>query len=344
MAGKSEKTKKKPIVRIGGQALIEGIMMNGVHHYTMAVRKADESIDVRIFDRTSAGQAHKILNVPIIRGVVRFIESLVIGFKTLNLSADIAMEDIDEKAEAEKQPGQDTAQPPEQAEKKKRRQKALDQLLTILTYIVAIALAIGLFVMLPVWITNLLYRHVFHNHYLMGVGEGVLRLVFFLIYLFLISRMKDVARMFEYHGAEHKSINCFEKGLPLTVENVQKQSRYNRRCGTSFIFIILLVSILVFSFVQITAVGPRIAVHLLLVPVIAGISYEILRSSANSDNKVLSAFVQPGLWIQHITTNEPHPDEIEVAIAAVNRLLEEEPIQSPAEQMKEEEGSEEKRA
>lgn len=295
---------------IGGQAVMEGVMMNGKEHYAVSVRKTNGEIHTELFDHVSATEKHKILALPIVRGVVRFVESLVVGMRTLNYSADFFMEEE------------------EQAPKKKEGtlgrwfQDHMDSIITGVSMVLAVVLCMGLFVALPVLVSKLVYEHLIHSVYLMGLVEGVVKMILFLLYLLLVSKIKDIARTFEYHGAEHKTINCFEAEEALTVENVKKHSRFNKRCGTSFLFIIMLVSILVFSFIQVSDPLLRFVSHLVLVPVIAGISYELLKFSAKSESKIINALVAPGVFIQHITTNEPDEQEIEVAIASVRKLLE----------------------
>lgn len=289
---------------IGGQAVMEGVMMNGTHHYCVSVRKTDGEIETAVFDHQSVTEKHRILSIPIIRGMIRFVESLVVGMRTLNYSADFFMEE-------------------EEKEKEKsgfwKRQG--ERIMMGVSVLLAVLLCLGLFVALPVAASRWLYTHVTHQAYLMGLTEGLIRMVLFLVYLFLVSKVKDIARTFEYHGAEHKTINCFEAGEKLTAENVQKYSRYHKRCGTSFLFIIMLISILFFSFVQVTDPVLRFVFHLLLIPVIGGVSYEVLKFSAKSDSKLIAALVAPGLFIQRITTKEPDPEQIEVAIASVKKLL-----------------------
>lgn len=294
---------------IGGQAVMEGVMMNGKEHYSIAVRKTDGQIQTDLFDHVSVTEKHKILSWPIIRGVIRFVESFTVGMKTLNYSAEFFMEEEEESKQQKGALG-------------RFWEKYGDSIVMGVSVILAVILCLGLFVALPVLASRLLYLHVTHNVYLMGLTEGLIRMLLFLLYLILVSKMKDIARTFEYHGAEHKTINCFEAGEALTVDNVKKYSRYNKRCGTSFLFIILLVSILFFSFIRITDPVLRFVSHLLLVPVIAGVSYEVLKFSAKSQSKIIDALVKPGLLIQRITTKEPDAEQIEVAIASVKKLLE----------------------
>ena len=296
--------------RIGGQAVMEGVMMNGEHHYTVAVRKQDGNIQSEIFDHSSLTEKGGFYNFPIIRGVIRFAESLSLGIKTLDYSADFYMEEE----------GKAKNQPKNKVQAKKEKQK--ETIITGLTLFLAVILAIGLFVALPMFLSRLLLRYVINAPYLIGVLEGLTRMLIFLMYLVLVAQIKDIRRTFEYHGAEHKTINAFEAEVPLTVANVKAHSRYNRRCGTSFLFIIMLISMLIFSFVQITQPLARCLIHLALIPVIAGISYEVLRFSAQSNSLIIRILIAPGLWIQRITTREPDEEEIAVAIASVRKLME----------------------
>lgn len=286
---------------IGGQAVMEGVMMSASACYSVAVRMQDGTIQTKVFDHHRLGGDRKIWNLPIIRGVVRFIDSLIIGIQTLNYSADLYMQEPDK---------------PRTAEQKKKEGTE-----TAFSMIVAVILAVALFVYVPVAVSHAIYAAVHSGKYLLGILEGLIRMGIFLLYLYLISLVKDIRRTFEYHGAEHKSIHCFEAGLPLTVENVRRQTRFHKRCGTSFLFIIMLVSMLVFAFIQIENPVARFFLHLGLIPVIAGVSYEILKLSARSGSRFLNALVQPGLWIQHLTTREPDDAEIEVGIASVKSLL-----------------------
>lgn len=299
--------------RIGGQAIMEGVMMNGEHHYSVAVRKQNGEIQSEIFDSESLTNKGGFFAWPLVRGVIRFVESLVIGIKTLDYSADLFIEEdeAEEKIEAKGKLG-------------KWWQKNQDSILTTISMLLAVVIAVGLFLLAPMFISKLLYQFVFRSehHYLLGLIEGLIRMSLFLLYIFLVSRLKDIARVFQYHGAEHKTINTFEDAVPLTVENVRERSRFNKRCGTSFLFIVMFISILVFSFIQITDILPRLLAHLLLIPLIGGVSYELLRFSAKTDSKLINALVQPGLWIQHITTNEPDDEQIAVAIESVRKLME----------------------
>lgn len=254
-------------VRIGGQAVMEGVMMKNGDRYAVAVRKPDKDIEVKVVDYVSMASRSVFFRVPIIRGVVNFVESLVIGVKTLTYSASFYDDEEPEKAEKEKK------------EKKKERtpeqQKRADDAAMIGTVLFSLVFAIALFMMLPAFIGELIDK-VIDNRIIMSAIEGVIRLGIFLGYVALISLMKDIQRVFMYHGAEHKTINCFEAGVPLTPENVKKYSRYHKRCGTSFLFIVMIISIIVFMFISADTAWLRLVIRLLLVPVIAGISYEFI--------------------------------------------------------------------
>ena len=299
-------------VRIGGQAVMEGVMMKNGDRYAVAVRKPDKDIEVKVVDYVSMASRSVFFRVPIIRGVVNFVESLVIGVKTLTYSASFYDDEEPEKAEKEKK------------EKKKERtpeqQKRADDAAMIGTVLFSLVFAIALFMMLPAFIGELIDK-VIDNRIIMSAIEGVIRLGIFLGYVALISLMKDIQRVFMYHGAEHKTINCFEAGVPLTPENVKKYSRYHKRCGTSFLLIVMVISIIFFVLIRTDIVWLRYVIRLLLVPVIAGISYEFIRLAGKSENKFINLLSKPGLWMQKITTKEPTDDMIEVAIKAVEAVF-----------------------
>lgn len=271
--------------------------MNGERSYSVAVRLSSGKVRTKLFDHTHSPLFVKLSKIPFLRGVLRFADSLIVGMKTLNYSADCFLEEEGEKE---------------------------SPLTTFFVMALGVLLALGLFVLLPQLLSRFLFVHLKLPVFVLGLVEGICRLLIFLIYLLLISRLKDVGRLFMYHGAEHKCIACFEKGLPLTVANVRKQTRFHKRCGTSFLFIVMLTSILVFSLIRVTDFVPRLLIHLAMIPVIAGIAYEILRLSSRSDSKLISALVAPGLWIQHITTREPEDAQIEVGIHSVLTLMEKE--------------------
>ena len=284
---------------IGGQAVIEGIMMRNQDRYSIGVRKPDKSIEVKVEDYKSFIPCKTLTKIPFIRGVFNFIDSMVIGMKTLTYSASFyedeedAGKPKDEKSEALMMGG---------------------------TVALSIVLAIGIFMLLPYFAASL-FRRLTESALVISVLEGVLRLVIFLGYIALISRMEDIQRVFQYHGAEHKCINCIEHGMELNVENVQKSSRLHRRCGTSFLLIVMVVSIIFFLFIRVNSPLLRVVVRILLVPVIAGVSYEFIRLAGKSENPVVLTLSKPGLWLQKLTTREPEDDMVEVAIAAVEAVF-----------------------
>lgn len=285
-------------VSIGGQAVIEGIMMKNNDKYAIAVRKPDKEIEVKIEKYKPAGERCKLFKIPIIRGVFNFVESLVIGVKTLMYSAEF----YDEEEEV------------------KKKDESSDGLFMFLTVAFSIVLAVGLFMLLPAFLASLL-DGVIKNHFMLGLVEGVLRLIIFLLYVVLISRMEDIKRTFMYHGAEHKCINCLEAGDDLTVENIMKHTRFHKRCGTSFLFIVMIVSILVFMCIRTDTVWLRLLYRVFLVPLVAGISYEFIKFAGKYDNAVANILSKPGLWVQRLTTKEPTEDMVEVAIKAVEGVL-----------------------
>ena len=283
---------------IGGQAVMEGVMMKNGDDYAIAVRTPDQKIVVENFVSAGLFKNKTVKNIPVIRGVVNFIESLTLGMKALTYSASF-FEDEEEKKE--------------QNEKK-------DNFVMGLTVAFSVVLAVGIFMILPYGI-SLLFEKVFTSHWVIALLEGVLRLLIFLGYVAGISLMPDIKRVYMYHGAEHKCINCIESGLDLNVENVRKSSRLHKRCGTSFLLIVMLISILFFMFIQVDQGALRLILRILLIPVIAGVSYEFIRLAGRSDNPIVNIFSKPGLMLQKITTQEPQDDMIEVAIASVEEVF-----------------------
>lgn len=286
-------------VRIGGQAVIEGVMMKNKEKYAIAVRKPDKDIEVKIETYKPAADKGLFYRLPIVRGVFNFVESLVIGVKTLTYSASFYDDEEDKKSSSK---------------------ESSDSIMLFFTVAFSIVLAVGLFMLLPAFLVSLLDKYI-SSHIVLGLIEGVIRLAIFLLYVFLISRMEDIKRTFMYHGAEHKSINCLEAGNELTVENVMKASRFHKRCGTSFLFIVMIVSILVFMCIDSRTLWIRLLLRVLLVPVIAGISYEFIRYAGNHNNACANVLSKPGLWVQRLTTIEPTPDMAEVAIKAVEGVF-----------------------
>lgn len=308
-------------VKIGGQAVMEGVMMKNGDKYAVAVRKPDQEIEVNVVDYVSVGSKSAFFRVPIIRGVVNFIESMVIGVKTLMYSASFydEEEDADTKSDTGKAGGSKNDRSGKK-EKTPEQQKKSDDLMMYGTVAFSLIFAIALFMMLPAFIGELIDR-VIDNRILMSVIEGVVRLAIFLGYVAAISLMKDIQRVFMYHGAEHKTINCFEAGVPLTPENVKKYSRYHKRCGTSFLFIVMIISIIVFMFIDAHSAWLRMLIRLLLIPVIAGLSYEFIMFAGKSDSWIANVLSAPGKWVQRLTTREPDLDMIEVAIASVEGVI-----------------------
>ncbi|MFI3171876.1 MAG: DUF1385 domain-containing protein [Eubacteriales bacterium] len=289
---------------IGGQAVLEGVMMRSGDKYAVAVRKPDKEIEVMEDTYTSVIKWEGLTKTPFIRGVFNFVDSMVLGIKTLNFSASF-YEEEEEKPLTEK----------EAAKKEK-----LDQILTTGTMIISFIIAIGMFMVLPYFLVELIDKWI-PNTFLMAVIEGVIRIGIFIGYILLVSQMEDIRRTFMYHGAEHKCINCIEHGLPLTVENVRNSSKEHKRCGTSFIFFVLLISIICLFFIQVETFWMRILVRIALLPIIAGISYELIKWAGRSENICITMLSKPGLWMQALTTKEPEDDMIEVAIASVEAVF-----------------------
>ena len=294
---------------IGGQAVLEGIMMRNKDDYAVAVRKPDQTIEVDIQKYKGLTAGKKILSLPFIRGVFNFVDSMVLGIKTLTYSASF----FDEE---EEEPGKF-----ETWLLDKLGEKAEKVVMTI-TVIFSVALAIGLFMLLPLFVADLCERYIpAVKERQVPVIEGIVKMVIFIGYLLLISLMNDIKRTFMYHGAEHKCINCIESGKELSVANVRDSSRYHKRCGTSFMLIVLVISIVIFILVQTKTIWLRYLIRILLIPVIAGISYEFIKLAGRSTNPFVNMLSKPGLWMQKITTKEPTDDMIEVAIKAVEAVF-----------------------
>lgn len=292
---------------IGGQAVLEGIMMKNGPRYAVAVRKPDGEIALKEEDYSSIIKWKWLTKTPFVRGVFNFIDSLVLGMKTLTYSANFFAEE--EEAAEEVVTEQELA---------KREKK--DKLIMNITMAFSIVLAIGIFMVLPYFLTNLLSKSI-PSAAFRAVLEGVVRILIFVGYITLISKMKDIQRVYMYHGAEHKCINCIEHGLPLTVENVKKSSKQHKRCGTSFLLFVMFVSIVLFFFIRVESPILRVLIRIALVPFIAGISYEIIRWAGSSENPIVALLSKPGMWLQNLTTKEPEDDMIEVAITAVETVF-----------------------
>lgn len=291
---------------IGGQAVLEGIMMKNGPKYAVAVRKPDGEIEIKVEEYKSLVKWEKLTKIPFVRGVFNFIDSMALGMKTLTYSASF-WEDEDAEAIVLTE------------EEMKKKEKQEDIIMTI-TMIVSVLLALGLFMVLPYFVSNL-FSGIIKSRFLRTTIEAVVRIALFIGYVTLISRMKDIQRVFMYHGAEHKCINCIEHGLELTVENVRKSSKQHKRCGTSFLFFVVLVSIVVCFFITVESPILRVAIRIALLPVIAGISYELIKLAGSSENPIISFLSVPGMAMQNLTTKEPEDDMIEVAIAAVEEVF-----------------------
>lgn len=300
---------------IGGQAVIEGVMMRGKSTYCMAVRNVNtKEIAIEKENVKSLANKYKILKIPFIRGIVSFIDSLVLGMKIIMKSATLSGLDDDTN---EKKTKFDIYLENKFGEK-------LTDYIIYFSVFVSVVLSIAIFMVLPVWISSFITK--FFNISLWGIGivEGFVRIFIFLGYILLISKMKDVQRLFKYHGAEHKTINCFESGDELTIENVRKHTRLHKRCGTSFLIIVMLVSMIVFMFLRTDNITFRILSRVILVPFIAGISYEIIKLAGRCDNIFIKIISAPGMALQKVTTKEPEDDMIETAILSLKGVLEEE--------------------
>lgn len=301
-----KRKKKTRYSGIGGQAVLEGIMMKNKDMYSVAVRTPEGDIDVAVEEYDSFAPAKALTKIPFIRGIFNFIDSLILGIRTLNYSAKFYEEE------------QDTH----------KKEKLFDRIfgdnsekiLSAITVIISIAIAIGLFVIAPYYLSQLLSKFVVSDTAI-AIAEGVLRVVIFVGYIILISCMKDIKRVFMYHGAEHKCINCIETGHELTVENVRKSSREHKRCGTSFLFFVVFLSVILFIFIRVEEPVARIAIRLLLIPVIASLAYEIIRLAGRSNNIIVRILSAPGMWLQRLTTREPDDSMIEVGIAAVEAVF-----------------------
>ena len=298
---------------IGGQAVMEGIMMKNSDRYAVAVRKPDHEIEVKVSDFQGTVKNKKIRNLPLVRGVVNFIESLYLGMSTLMYSASFFEEEEEDKAKK-------AAMTSEEREKLEAKEKKQEKALMGGTVAFSIVFAILVFFMLPYFLSGIFHR-VIPSKTIIALLEGVIRLAIFIGYIALISQMQDIRRVFMYHGAEHKCINCIEHGLELNVENVRKSSKQHKRCGTSFLLIVMLISVVVFMFIRVDSKILQLVLRLLLIPVIAGVAYEFIRLAGRYDNGFVNLLSKPGLWMQGLTTKEPDDDMIEVGIASVEAVF-----------------------
>lgn len=283
---------------IGGQAVMEGVMMKNQDTYAVAVRKADHEIVVEKKEYKGICLNKTIKNIPFLRGIINFIDSLVLGMSTLTFSASFFEE------EEEKKP---------KSEKKEKAEMGI-------TVAISIVLAVVVFMMLPFYV-SLFFQKYIESKTLIIVIESILRIAIFIGYILLISRMEEIHRVFMYHGAEHKCINCIEHGMELNVENVKKSSKEHKRCGTSFLFFILIITIILTLFIRVDSRVLRMVLRLAIIPVVAGVSYEILRLAGRSENIIINLLSKPGLWMQRLTTAEPDEEMIEVGIASVEAVF-----------------------
>ena len=289
---------------IGGQAVLEGVMMKNKDLYAVAVRKPDGEIEVEQQEYHSIAHGVKFCKLPFIRGIFNFIDSMILGMRCLDYSASFyEEEDTSKESRVEK-------------EINERKEKVFSAITVVISFIIAIAL----FMVLPYFLSTLLEKYV-RNASVLGIFEGIIRLAIFLIYTGAITAMKDIKRLYQYHGAEHKCINCIEHGMELNVHNVKRSSRFHRRCGTSFLLFVMVVSILVFMCIQVDNRVLRVLLRILLIPVIAGISYELIRLAGRSDNILVRIISAPGIALQKLTTKEPDDDMIEVAIKSVEAVF-----------------------
>ena len=286
---------------IGGQAVLEGVMMKNKDIYAVAVRKPDGEIAVDTKEYKSISEKHPVLKLPIVRGVVAFIESLAIGIKTLTFSASFYEDEENDKP-------------------KKETSKRSESITNFLIIFSSVCLAVGVFILLP-YLASQFFGKKIESLAVLSLVEGLIRIALFVGYVIAISQMKDIKRVFMYHGAEHKTINCIEHGHELTVKNVKRQSTEHKRCGTSFMLIVMFVSIIFFIFIRVEAPWLRLVLRLLLVPVIAGVSYEFIKLAGRSDSKIVDIISKPGLLMQRLTTKEPDEEMIEVAIKSVEAVF-----------------------
>lgn len=300
---------------IGGQAVMEGVMMKNQEKYAVAVRKPDHEIEIFVSEYNGIVKNKNIRNMPILRGVFSFIESLVLGMKTLTYSASFFEDEEDAKKKQEREKLSE-----EQRAHLEQKDKKKEDAMMGGTLVFSVIFAVAIFMVLPYYI-SLFFQRFTQSHMLIALLEGIIRLAIFIGYVAAISLMEDIRRVYMYHGAEHKCINCIEHGLDLTVENVRKCSKEHKRCGTSFLLIVMVISIFFFMFIDVKSRVLRLLLRILLIPVIAGVSYEFIRLAGRSDNVFVNLLSKPGLWLQHLTTREPDDEMIEVGIASVEAVF-----------------------
>lgn len=291
---------------IGGQAVMEGVMMKNKNRYAVAVRKPDHEIEVMTKEYKGIAPGEIWQKIPLVRGVLSFIDSLVLGMSTLMYSASF----FEDEDESEKEKQKDSPE----------KMKAKENAMMGGTVTLSVILAIAIFMILPYYLSVLCSRFI-ASDMIVAVLEGILRLAIFIGYIVVISKMKEIQRVFMYHGAEHKCINCIEHSMELNVENVRRSSKEHKRCGTSFLMFVVILSVVLFLFIRVDSHVLRLVLRLALVPVIAGVSYELLRVAGRSDNPVINLISKPGLWMQGLTTKEPDDEMIEVGIASVEAVF-----------------------
>lgn len=301
---------------VGGQAVMEGVMMKNQNKYAVAVRKPDHKIEVKISQHKMSKPWEVMQKIPVLRGVVSFVDSLYLGMSTLMYSASF-FEDEDEENEKKQKRESLSAEQIKALDKKEKKQ---DDLLMGGTVVLSIVIALGLFFALPYFLSGIFHK-ITQSQMMIALFEGIIRLVIFIGYIAIISMTPDIKRTFMYHGAEHKCINCIEHGMELNVENVRKSSKLHKRCGTSFLLIVMLISILFFMFIRVDSKPLQLLLRLVLIPVIAGVSFEFIRLAGRYDNWFMNILSQPGLWMQRLTTKEPDDDMIEVGIASVEAVF-----------------------
>ena len=289
---------------IGGQAVLEGVMMRRENMVAVAVRKPNKDIEVEVEEHHAPLEGTIWTRLPFVRGILVSLDSLIVGIRTLNISTSV----FDEEET-----------PPKDMKAADRKEKE-DKILLGVTTAISFVFALFLFVFLPVLLTDII-RGAIRSDWFLALMEGIIRIAIFLAYIFAISAMKDIHRLYQYHGAEHKCINCIERGKPLTKRYVLQSSRFHKRCGTSFLFLVMLVSVVLFVFIRVDSTAMRLLTRLVMIPLVAGISYEILRAAGRTDNALLRVLSAPGLWLQRFTTREPDASMVEVAIASVEAVF-----------------------
>jgi uncharacterized protein YqhQ len=291
---------------IGGQAVLEGVMMKNKDKYAIAVRKPDNEIAVEVSEYKGISDKHDIFKMPILRGVAAFADSMIIGVKALTFSSSFFEEEEDKEKKDKKKEGKES--------------KGNDGFFTFITFFLSIVLAVGIFIILPFFLSSLVSKQI-DSQIILSIIEGVIRVGLFVGYVVAISQMNDIKRFFQYHGAEHKTINCIEQGYELTVENVRRQSKEHKRCGTSFMLFVMLISIIFFMFIHVDIIWLRYVLRILLIPVVAGVSYEVIRLAGRSNHIIIRVISAPGLWMQRLTTKDPDDSMIEVAIQSVEAVF-----------------------